>query len=255
MHRFFTLLLSLFMFSALNYYSGAETAERLFLTEQILPADKDLFVGSDAHRLHKFTGLPDIIASASGETAAFPRDKIIWGNPGDNFIMPDLSWPGVDIKKTNNHLISNLKGIFQNEGVPPDLVWLAEVESALNPKAESKAGAVGLFQLMPTTAERFGLKIFPVDDRTAPDKSAKAAACYLRYLRDQFGCWTLALAAYNAGEGRVGRAMKLNGARTFSEVAPYLPSETRRYVPRVMAIMALREDQIRGVPSAACFRP
>ena len=243
------------MFAALNYCSCAETAERLFLPEQLLPADKDSLLGVDACRLPKFTGLPIIIASPSGATTALPRDKIIWGSPVNNFVMPDLSGADADVKKSNHHLISGLKGIFQNEGVPNDLVWLAEVESSLNPKAESKAGAVGLFQLMPATAERFGLKIFPVDDRKAPDKSAKAAACYLRYLRDQFGCWPLALAAYNAGEGRVGRAMKMNGARTFREVAPFLSSETRRYVPRVMAIMALREDQMRGVPSAAYFRP
>lgn len=151
-------------------------------------------------------------------------------------------------------LISVLKDIFRNEGVPGNLVWLAEVESSLNPEAESKAGAAGLFQIMPATAERFGLNVFPIDDRKSPAKSAQAAACYLRQLRNEFGCWALALAAYNAGEGRVGRAMKSNNARTFNEVAPYLPSETRRYVPRVMAVMALREDQMRGVPSAL-FRP
>lgn len=160
-----------------------------------------------------------------------------------------------DPKAEQTDLISVLKDIFRDEGVPHNLVWLAEVESSLNPNAESKVGAVGLFQLMPATAERFGLQLFPVDDRKIPGKSARAAACYLRYLRNEFGCWALALAAYNAGEGRVGRMMKLNNARTFREVAPYLPSETRRYVPRVMAIMALREDQMRGVPSAACFQP
>ena len=63
------------------------------------------------------------------------------------------------------------------------------------------------------------------------------------------------LAAYNAGEGRVSRTMKSHNARTFREVALHLPSETRKYVPRVMAMMALREDQIRAVPSAAYFQP
>lgn len=148
------------------------------------------------------------------------------------------------------HILSSLRGIFSRKGLPAGLVWIAEVESGFDPRAESSAGAVGLFQLMPTTAERFGLKIWPLDDRKTPEKSAEAAATYLRFLRDEFGSWPLALAAYNAGEGRVSRAMKRNGARTFSEVAAYLPSETRQYVPRVMAVMALREDQARGVPSA-----
>lgn len=163
-------------------------------------------------------------------------------------------FPPSNSNSQQSGLISVLKDVFQNEGVPHNFVWLAEVESALNPEAESKKGALGLFQLMPETAQRFGLEIFPVDDRKAPQKSAKAAACYLRYLRKEFGSWALALAAYNAGEGRVSRAMKWNDARTFAEVAPHLPSETRKYVPRVMAVIALREDQIRGVP-AACFRP
>lgn len=258
MHKFFTLILSLFIFSALNYYSCAEMDERLFLPDRISPVDKDRMVVSGARGVHGLAGLSGGIGLASGAAAPFSWDKIIPGNTRDNFTLADLSMARSDIEKSNNQqadLISSLKGIFQKEGVPRDLVWLAEVESSLNPKAESKAGAVGIFQLMPATAERFGLKVSPVDDRKAPDKSAKAAAAYLRYLRNEFGCWALALAAYNAGEGRVGRVMKENNARTFHEVAPYLPSETRRYVPRVMAIMALREDQARGVPSAAYFLP
>lgn len=150
-------------------------------------------------------------------------------------------------------LISVLKGVFKDEGVPDNLVWLVEVESSFKPEVESAAGAMGLFQLMPATAQRFGLQVSPVDDRKVPLKSAKAAASYLRYLRNEFGCWTLALAAYNAGEGRVSQALRGNGARNFHDVARYLPSETRRYVPRVMATMALREDQLDGVP-AACFK-
>lgn len=153
-------------------------------------------------------------------------------------------------KHEQSGLILTLKKIFQSEGVPEKLVWLAEVESALDPQAESSAGAAGLFQLMPATAERFGVRLFPVDDRKTPEQSAKAAASYLRCLKEQFGCWALALAAYNAGEGRVARAMKTHNALSFHEVAPHLPSETRRYVPRVMATMALREDQLRGVPGA-----
>ncbi len=159
-----------------------------------------------------------------------------------------------DVKAEQSELIPVLKEIFRDEGVPHSLVWLAEVESSMNPNAESHAGAVGLFQFMPATAERFGLQLSPVDDRKTPDKSARAAACYLRQLHQEFGEWALALAAYNAGEGRVSRTMKSHNARTFREVAPHLPLETRKYVPRVMAMMALREDQARGVP-ASFFMP
>ena len=147
-------------------------------------------------------------------------------------------------------MIPRLKKVFMNEGVPQQWVWMAEVESALNPRAKSSAGAVGLFQLMPGTARRFGLRTAPVDDRMMPEKSASAAAQYLKFLRQEFGCWSLALAAYNAGEGRVMEIMQKRKARTFEEVKRYLPSETRAYVPKVMAIVALREDQLHGVPGA-----
>ena len=159
-----------------------------------------------------------------------------------------------DIDIAQSGLMFVLQDIFRSEGVPHNLVWLAEVESSLNPNAVSSAGAVGLFQLMPATAERFGLQIYPVDDRKTPDKSAKAAACYLRQLHKEFGAWALALAAYNAGEGRVRRTMRSRNARTFSEVVSHLPAETQKYVPRVMTLMALRDDQSRGV-SSAIFMP
>jgi len=147
-------------------------------------------------------------------------------------------------------MIPRLKKIFAREGVPQQWVWVAEVESALNARAISSAGAAGIFQLMPGTARRFGLRTAPVDDRMAPEKSAGAAAQYLKFLHREFGCWSLALAAYNAGEGRVKEIMKKRKARTFNEVERYLPSETRCYVPKVMAVVDLREDQLHGVYGA-----
>lgn len=147
-------------------------------------------------------------------------------------------------------MIPRLKKVFMKAGVPQQWVWVAQVESALNPRAKSSAGAVGLFQLMPGTARRFGLQTEPVDDRMEPEKSAGAAAQYLKLLHQEFGCWSLALAAYNAGEGRVKDIMKKRKASTFDEVERYLPPETRAYVPKVMAAVALREDQLHGVPGA-----
>ena len=134
-----------------------------------------------------------------------------------------------------------LKQIFADEGVPEHLIWLAEVESAFDHNAESHAGAVGLFQLMPDTARRFGLQLQPLDERKLPEKSARAAAQYLKQLYQQFQCWELALAAYNAGEGLVGRTMQNYNLTTFDELAPYLPAVTRSYVPRVMAVVISRE--------------
>ncbi|MDA0990244.1 MAG: lytic transglycosylase domain-containing protein [Verrucomicrobia bacterium] len=126
------------------------------------------------------------------------------------------------------------------------MVWIAEVESSWNPRAESHAGAVGLFQLMPDTALRFGLDISgkSYDERIHPYKSATAAAQYLKILYEQFDSWYLALAAYNAGEGRVQQLLDEYHATKYYEIAGVLPEETQRYVPRVMAIVAQRRHRI-----------
>ena len=137
-------------------------------------------------------------------------------------------------------LMPRLRAAFTAEGVPPELAWVAEAESSLNPDARSPAGAKGLFQLMPETARSLGLDTFLPDERGDPEKSAHAAARYLRNLHGRFGDWPLALAAYNAGEGRVGRALSARGAKDFAGVAGALPAETRMYVPKVYALMALR---------------
>jgi membrane-bound lytic murein transglycosylase D len=139
--------------------------------------------------------------------------------------------------------IPRLKAIFQDEGVPPELVWIAEAESGLNPRARSPVGALGLFQFMPATATQYGLSLDPVDERLDGERSARAAARYLRYLHGLFGDWPLALAAYNAGEGRVRRAMRRAGGDSFEGIAGALPSETQMYVPKVLATIAVREGR------------
>ncbi len=137
-------------------------------------------------------------------------------------------------------LVPELSAIFAEAGLPPELVWLAEVESTFNPNARSPVGARGLFQLMPATAEELGLSIRLPDERTHPEKSARAAARYLRQLHDRFGDWPLAFAAYNAGPGRVRRTLEKTGAKDFAGVSEALPAETRMYVPKVLATLAVR---------------
>ncbi len=138
-------------------------------------------------------------------------------------------------------LAPRLKTAFEREGVPPELIWIAEAESSFNPSARSPSGALGLFQLMPATARRFGLRTGFFDERKHPEKSAQAAARYLAILHRQMGSWPLALAAYNAGEGRVGRLLKGAEGSTFDAIAGRLPLETQMYVPKVTALVALRE--------------
>ncbi|HXQ80875.1 MAG TPA: lytic transglycosylase domain-containing protein [Opitutaceae bacterium] len=137
-------------------------------------------------------------------------------------------------------LMPLLRGAFAAEGVPPELAWIAEAESTLNPAARSPAGAAGLFQLMPGTAHALGLGTFLPDERTDPQKSARACARYLRTLYARFGSWPLALAAYNAGDGRVSRELASRGASDFAGVASALPAQTRMYVPKVCALVAVR---------------
>ena len=145
------------------------------------------------------------------------------------------------LPKNASALMPKLRAAFAAEGVPPELAWLAEAESSLNPSARSPVGAKGLFQFMPETAKAMGLSTFLPDERTHPEKSARAAARYLKILHGKFGGnWALALAAYNAGEGRVSRTLSRQGAKSFTAIADALPAETRMYVPKVCALIAVR---------------
>jgi len=143
-------------------------------------------------------------------------------------------------------LMPVLRRAFVVEGVPADLAWLAEVESTLNPAARSPCGAKGLFQLMPDTAKELGLSTWMPDERTNPEKSARAAARYLKQLFAEFGDWPLALAAYNAGNGRVRRTLEKQGGKSFSDIASALPVETRLYVPKVLATVSMRTGNLSG---------
>lgn len=138
-------------------------------------------------------------------------------------------------------LAPRLRSAFRREGVPAALIWMAEVESSMNPSARSPVGAAGLFQLMPATARTLGLRTTPTDERLDPDKSAAAAARHLRRLHGRFGSWPLALASYNAGEARVASLLKTRKAADFEGIAEALPAETQMYVPRVLETVRLRE--------------
>lgn len=130
-------------------------------------------------------------------------------------------------------------------GIPLELRYLAIVESALNPVAVSRAGAKGLWQFMYGTGKLYGLKVNSlVDERYDPHLSTDAAARHLKDLYGIFGDWSLVLAAYNAGAGNVTRAMRrAGGVPDYWAIQPYLPKETRNYVPAFIAVTYLLSHQ------------
>jgi membrane-bound lytic murein transglycosylase D len=125
--------------------------------------------------------------------------------------------------------------------LPDELKYLSIVESGLNPRAISRAGAGGLWQFMPYTGRIYGLHIdWYIDERMDPYQATEAACKYLSELYGIFNDWELALAAYNAGPGNVRRAIRRSGyKKKFYEIYPYLPRETRSYVPQYVAIVYL----------------
>lgn len=134
-----------------------------------------------------------------------------------------------------------VKAIFREEGVPTDLYYLALVESAYNPRAYSRAKAMGIWQFIYTTGRAYGLhRTHWIDERRDPDKSSRAAARHLRDLYEDLGSWPLALAAYNSGINRVKRAIAKAGSRDFWKLR--LPAQTRNYVPAFFAAMIISKE-------------
>ena len=128
---------------------------------------------------------------------------------------------------------------FRQYGLPMELKYVAIIESALNPRAESRVGAKGMWQFMYRTAINYGLKVDSyTDERMDPIASVDAAARYFRDAYRIFGDWALAISAYNCGSGNVNKAIKRAGGRTdFWSVYDYLPRETRGYVPAMVGAM------------------
>ena len=136
-----------------------------------------------------------------------------------------------------NFYVPLFEEALEAEGVPLELKYLPVVESAFDPMATSRVGAAGLWQFMVPTAKHYGLTVNSLlDERRDPIKSSQAAARYLKDLYNSFGDWTLAIAAYNCGRNNVLKAIKrAGGARDYWAIYPYLPRETRGYVPAFIA--------------------
>ena len=128
-----------------------------------------------------------------------------------------------------------ISGEIQKMGLPPDLIYLAVTESYLNPRSVSKANAVGPWQFIKETGKREGLDVSDnVDERYNVKRSTRAALTHLKRLYGEFGDWLIAMAAYNAGAGRLREAIEYQGTKDFFDL--YLPEETERYIFRIMTI-------------------
>lgn len=143
----------------------------------------------------------------------------------------------------------NLRGIIQpilrEEGIPEELFYLAMIESGFNNRAYSRASATGTWQFMSATAKAYDLSIGHwVDERKDPAKSTRAAARYLKQLYTRFGDWYLAIAAYNAGPGKINRAIRKTKSKDFWEIADskYLKAETKNYIPKILAAITVASE-------------
>ncbi|HEV3039546.1 MAG TPA: transglycosylase SLT domain-containing protein [Candidatus Angelobacter sp.] len=138
-----------------------------------------------------------------------------------------------------------IERIFREEGVPQDLIYLAQAESGFHPLALSRAGARGMWQFMATRASGYGLqRNWWIDDRQDPEKATRAAARHLKDLYNEFGDWYLAMAAYNSGPGNVQQAVKRTGYVDFWELyrRDVLPKETKNYVPIILAMTIMSKN-------------
>src|SRR5262245_21524338 len=148
--------------------------------------------------------------------------------------------------RRSGRFLTMARRIFKEEGVPQDLVWLCQVESAWSPIARSWAAAVGLWQFIPGTGANYGLQQdYYVDERSSFEKATRASARYLRWLANRYdGNWELAMAAYNSGEGRVDSAIARSGYADFWEIYSrgLIPQETRNYVPNILAVILISKN-------------
>lgn len=202
------------------------------------------------------------LSTRFGVTVGPSRPKIRGEHLGLKFDHPKVSdfvskyqtdlrnFYGRALERSGRYL-PRIESILRKEGLPTELAYLPLIESGFRPHAVSPAKAVGLWQFIPDTGRRYGLRIDRfVDERRDPIKSTRAAARYLKDLYGMFGDWHLSLAAYNTGEGRISRLLSVSDASDFWELSErgYLFRETEDYVPGFLAAL-----QIASHPEAYGF--
>jgi membrane-bound lytic murein transglycosylase D len=194
-----------------------------------------------ARRLIEIQASQAMAVSGNGKSIPLPLNETVqaeirsFTGPEKNFFLESYRRAGAFIDRIRRQLKEN--------DLPEELAWLPLIESGYKTRALSKARALGLWQFIPSTGYRFGLKRDAwVDDRMDPELSTRAAIAYLKELHSLFGDWLTALAAYNCGEGLVMRLIRDQNIKyldDFWDLYARLPPETRRYVPRFLAVLHL----------------
>jgi membrane-bound lytic murein transglycosylase D len=212
-------------------------AEERFFSDSYAP--RELTLTEAYETLRAETAIPDFLLPSPAETAsAFERELLMVDNPQVDAWIDYFTTRGRDAYQTwldqRARVGYVVAQILDDEELPPELIYLAMIESGLKPSAHSRASAVGYWQFVRSTARLRGLVVDDwVDERRDLEKSTRAACRYLKLLHGMFGNWPLALAGYNAGEYRIQRAIGLQGDPDFWDLR--LPRETREYVPKFIA--------------------
>ncbi len=206
--------------------------------------DEEIHVQSDEAEDVSFLADLDKAAPPEDSSALLPVES----NDRVEFFIklfqgPQRRWMERALRRSGRYA-GKMREILREEGLPEELVYLALIESGFNPYAYSSARAMGIWQFIPSTARRHGLVInWWIDERRDLEKSTRAAAKYLKDLYGLFDDWYLAAAAYNAGEGRLQKAIRRVESNCFWDISRhrYLKKETKNYVPRFLAALMIAE--------------
>lgn len=183
------------------------------------------------------------------KTADYPDIPADENNPRVRRFIREYAYNSRETMKTylarSQSYLPMVKKIAREHGVPEDISYLFLLESGANPEARSPANALGMWQFMPDTARSYGLRVDSwVDERLDPKKSTKAAVTYLKDLYGMFGCWRLALSAYNSGENKLNKVLCQEDAEDYDEICSsrMLKRETKEFFPRFLAIAHIAKN-------------